>query len=94
MPAFSKACTCCVTENASKCKNTEINCKALNEDPAGLNVESHKRCNQPNLKTKTMISQRLLQGRYNVMYLKQYFGWPDQPYMLLKYKNKIIIIII
>ena len=22
---------------------------------------------------------RLLQGCYNVAYLKQYFGWPDQP---------------
>ena len=26
-----------------------------------------------------MRSQRLLQGWHNVIYLKQYFGWPDQP---------------
>lgn len=28
---------------------------------------------------RTTTSQRLLQGRHNVVYLKQYFGWPDQP---------------
>ena len=28
---------------------------------------------------KMMRSQRLLQGWHNVIYLKQYFGWPDQP---------------
>ena len=27
---------------------------------------------------KTMKSQRLLQDWHNVIYLKQYFGWPDQ----------------
>ena len=28
---------------------------------------------------KTMLGQRLLQVRYNEVYLKQNFGWPDQP---------------
>ncbi len=38
---------------------------------------SHRRSNQPNLKSKMMRSQRLLQGCYNV-YLTQYFVWQDQ----------------
>ena len=37
-----------------------INCKAMNVDPASLNVGSRRRLNQPNLKSKTKIGQRLL----------------------------------
>jgi len=65
------------------------NCSSVTEkknckDPAWLNVGSHRRCNQPNLKSKTMRSQRPLQDWHNVEYLKQYFGWPDQvPYFAL-----------
>ena len=36
--------------------------KAMNEDPALLNVGSRRRFNQPNLKSKRIISQKLLQG--------------------------------
>ena len=37
--------------------------KAVNEDPACLNVGSHRRSNQPNLElNNTMRSQRLLQS--------------------------------
>ena len=36
--------------------------KAKNEDPALLNVGSRRRFNQPNLKSKTIIIQKLLQG--------------------------------
>ena len=34
----------------------------INEDPASLKVGSRRRFNQPKLKSKTIISQRLLQG--------------------------------
>ena len=39
-----------------------INCKAKNEDPARLNVGSRRKLNQPNVKSKMIISQRLQQG--------------------------------
>ena len=38
---------------------------------------------------------RLLQGRHNVIYLEQYFGWPDEPSSGLdvtKFKNEITIL--
>ena len=41
--------------------------KPVNEDPASFNVGCHRRSNQPNLKSKTMTSQRLLQGWRNVL---------------------------
>ena len=44
-----------------------------------LNVGYHRRSNQPHLKSKTMRSQRRLQGWHNAVYLNQYFRWPDQP---------------
>ena len=71
-----------------------INCKAVNEDPAWLNVGSHRRSNQPNLKSKTMTSPRLLQGWHNVVYLKLYFGWTDQPSsgLNVNYENGIAIL--
>ena len=55
-----------------------INCEVMNEDPAWLNVGSHRKFNQPNLKIKMIISQRLLQGWHIVLHLKQCFGLSDQ----------------
>ena len=57
----------------------QINCQAVDECPAWLSPGSHKRSNQPNSKSETMVRQRLLQGGHNVEYMKQLFGWPDQP---------------
>ena len=56
-----------------------INFKAMNKGTARLNVGSRLRFNRPNLKSKMITSQRLLQGWHNVVNLKQYFSWPDQP---------------
>ena len=39
-----------------------IKWEAMNEDPAWLNIGSRKRFNQPDLKSKTIISQWQLQG--------------------------------
>ena len=63
---------------------TKKTAKAVGEDPVWWNVGSHRICNQPNLKSKTMRSQGLLRRRLNVVCLKQYFGWPHQPSSGLK----------
>ena len=52
-----------------------INCKSVYENPACFNVGSLRRSNQPNLKTIAVLSQKLLQGWYKEIFLKQYFGW-------------------